>query len=61
MGIAIRVLAVLWCVLASLAAAPAHAAKRLALSGTSGATSHCRPAERGANVAFGSCKGGDGA
>ena len=32
MGIVIRVLAVLWCVLASLAAAPAQAEKRLALS-----------------------------
>jgi hypothetical protein len=32
MGIVIRVLAVLWCVLASFAAGPAHAEKRLALS-----------------------------
>ena len=32
MWVATRVLAVLWCVLASLAAGPAHAEKRLALS-----------------------------
>ena len=32
MGIVTRVLAVLWCALASLAAAPAHAEKRRALS-----------------------------